>query len=150
MFVIFVVVAAAVDSQLSQDCIILLCRQSDVHCPHYASLCPRRRTSSRAIFAVFAPWWMAASTAAFLLHQSQSTTQSHPPPPLCPSRCHLAHHPPTVAVLFLFAIFVAASPTPAYGWLLCVGQMGSDIVDVVLPLPLDCPVAVIAITPIVC
>ena len=55
-----------------------------------------------------------------------------PPPHLCRSQCHLARHPPTAVVIILFVVFVAISPPPAYSWLLCAGQTGSDIVDFVI------------------
>jgi hypothetical protein len=58
--------------------------------------------------------------------------QRHSSSTKCKSRAHLTHHPPTGVVLFLFVVFIVASPPPAYGWLLCGGQMGSDIVDVVI------------------
>jgi hypothetical protein len=38
------------------------------------------------------------------------------PPPLCRSRRCLAHHPPTAFTVFLFVVFLPASPTPfSYG-----------------------------------
>ena len=45
-------------------------------------------------------------------------------------------------------------PTPAYGWLLCVGRMALDIIDVVINIfissPLDPLVAITSLTPTIC
>ena len=100
-----------------------LCRQSVVHCCHRMSIHPGRRTSSRAIFVVFAPRWAAASLVTFLLHQTQSTAHRRhhrTPPPLCRSQrmrrhCLLTPHSAvtvTVAAIVTLA-FDVAKPSPS-------------------------------------
>ncbi len=53
-------------------------------------------------------------------------TLPSPPPPLPSSSS------PFTYLTLLFFVFVVASFTPCYGWLLCVGQTGSDIMSVVI------------------
>jgi hypothetical protein len=50
----------------------------------------------------------------------------NPPPPLPSSSSSFTY------LALLFVIFVVASITPCYGWLLCVGQMGLDTTGIVI------------------
>jgi hypothetical protein len=67
------------------------------------------------------------------IEKHDALSSSLHPSPLCLSCRCLARHPPAAITVFLFVVFVAASPTPfSYGWLLCVGWTGSNIIDVVI------------------
>ncbi len=59
------------------------------------------------------------------LHFPPRCAPHTPPPPPSSSS-------PFTYLALLFVIFVVASFTPCYGWLLCVGRTGSDTVGVVI------------------
>jgi hypothetical protein len=72
------------------------------------------------------------------------------PPPLCWSQCHLAHHLPTSIVLFLSSSLLPPPhphPLPMAGC--CVlGRWGRTLLT--SSSPLNCLVAIITITPVIC
>ncbi len=99
------------------------------------SLSLGRHKPSCVGFVVFALLWGAASLAAFFLHQTQSTMHHHHPCTLLFARANAAFPVILQRPLCSSSLSFLSPPPPPpayYGWLLCVGRMGLDIIDIVI------------------